>query len=467
LRTADALLRVAAALIAAATLLAAAPVLAQNAATSKFDHDPTGFPLTGTHVSIPCASCHINARFKTTPRNCFGCHNGMTAPGAASLLGAHPITTNYCEGCHQTTTWRDYRFIDHVQALGPCAACHNGKVAVGKTPQHPITNAPCNTCHFNTVTFKGGILPPATPATATTPAATTTTTPAATTPAPANSGTAPSQSPNRPTSTPQPPTGAPASSGVQTSSSMRNASGKPNHAGFVSGCATCHNGAAAMGKKPNHIVTTAPCETCHRSTVTFAGARMNHAGLVANCGRCHNGAVATGKPAKHIVTAAPCETCHKSTMMFAGARVDHASLTGACATCHNGVTAEGRPRQHVMTTAPCDTCHRTSFWTPATFRHVSPAFVDHGPGVGCQSCHAGNAQTAAWKFPAFRPGCAGCHAQQYRPMAHVKFERPAKVYYTVSELRDCTGSCHTYTDSTMRTIVTRSFSRHRAIGGGW
>jgi hypothetical protein len=42
-----------------------------------------------------------------------------------------------------------------------------------------------------------------------------------------------------------------------------------------------------------------------------------------------------------------------------------------------------------------------------------------------------------------------------------------KVYYTVSELRDCTGSCHTYTDSTMRTIVTRNLSRHRAIGGGW
>jgi hypothetical protein len=174
-----------------------------------------------------------------------------------------------------------------------------------------------------------------------------------------------------------------------------------------------------------------------------------------------------GKPAKHLTTAAPCESCHKSTRTFAGARVDHASLSGGCATCHNGVTAEGRPRQHVMTTAPCDACHRTTFWTPATFRHVSPAFVNHGPGVGCESCHAGNAQTAAWKFPAFRPGCAGCHAQEYRPMAHLKFVRPVKVYYTVSELRDCTGSCHTYSDRTMRTVVTRNFSRHRAVGGGW
>src|SRR5258707_7850835 len=137
--------------VAAVVLSIAVPGYAPNAATSKFDQNPTGFPLTGTHVSVPCASCHINARYKTTPRACFGCHNGMTAPGAASVL-SHPVTTNYCEGCHQTTTWRDYRFIDHVQALGPCANCHNNKIAAGKTPNHPITNAACNTCHFNTVT---------------------------------------------------------------------------------------------------------------------------------------------------------------------------------------------------------------------------------------------------------------------------------------------------------------------------
>jgi len=230
---------------------------------------------------------------------------------------------------------------------------------------------------------------------------------------------------------------------------------------------TCHNGNTAVGKQPNHVVTTAPCETCHRSTTTFAGARMNHTGLVANCMRCHNGTIASGKPVKHITTSAPCESCHKSTMTFAGARVDHAMLSGACQTCHNGTVAEGRPRQHVMTTAPCDSCHQTRFWLPATFRHTSPGFTNHGPGVDCASCHVGNSQMARWKFMAYRPTCAGCHADQYRPQPHVKFERPVKMYYTVSELRDCTGNCHTYADSTMRTVVQRNFGRHRALGGGW
>src|SRR6266446_6683852 len=196
--------------VAAVVLRIAVPGYAQNAATSQFDHNATGFLLTGTHVSVPCASCHINARYKTTPRACFGCHNGMTAPGAASVL-SHPVTTNYCEGCHQTTTWRDYRFIDHVQALGPCANCHNNKIAAGKTPNHPITNAACNTCHFDTVTFKGGILPPNTPQTPAAAATTSTTaTPPTTTTAPPN--TSSSKLPS-----------------AQTPSRMPGASTKPSH----------------------------------------------------------------------------------------------------------------------------------------------------------------------------------------------------------------------------------------------
>jgi hypothetical protein len=380
-------------LLAAAVLLTAACAYAQNPSTSKFNHDTTGFPLTGTHAYVPCASCHINARFKTTPTACFGCHNGMTAPGLASLLNGHPKTTNYCEGCHQTTTWRDYRFIDHVQALAPCATCHNGKIAQGKGPNHPVVNATaaCNTCHFNTVTWGGAVIVPA--AAATTPAATA-----------ASSMTNPSKQ-----TTPQ------------TSSTMLRGSTKPDH-------------------------TT----------------------LIANCMRCHNGAVAPGKPAKHVATNAPCETCHRSTRTFAGARVDHRSLTGSCISCHNGSSAEGRPARHILTALPCDTCHQTTFWSPVTkYKHTSPAYVNHGPGIGCEGCHAGNSQTVAWKFPAYRMTCAGCHADKFRPTAHLKFQRPAKVYYTVSDLRDCTASCHTYADGTQRTIVARSFSRHRAFGGGW
>src|SRR5260370_6988809 len=241
---------------------------------------------------------------------------------------------------------------------------------------------------------------------------------------------------------------------------MVNGSPKPTQAGLVTGCATCHNGAAATGKRTNHVVTSAPCESCHKSTVTFAGARMNHTGLVANCARCHSRTAAIGKPMKHVVTNAPCETCHKSTLTFAGARVDHASLSATCISCHNGAAAEGRPPRHLLTTLPCDTCHRTAFWTPVTYRHTSLAYVNHGLGIGCNSCHAANGQTAAWKFPAFRPNCAGCHVDKYPPMAHVKSDRPVKVSYTAAHLPASPAPCHTSAHHTHRSILLRNFNPH-------
>jgi hypothetical protein len=240
-----------------------------------------------------------------------------------------------------------------------------------------------------------------------------------------------------------------------------------NHSGITNGCARCHNGVTAVGKPANHVITNAPCETCHKSTVTFAGARMNHVGIIANCASCHTGRNELGKPANHIITNAPCETCHKSTVTFAGARMDHSRITGTCASCHNGTTAEGKPVRHFVTTLPCEMCHRTVTWTPVVYRHTSPAYVDHGMALNCTSCHTSNATAVTWKFPAYRPDCAGCHAANYRPMPHPKFERPIPVYYTVMELRDCAGACHIYTDNSLRNIKVRRSSVHHAIGGGW
>jgi hypothetical protein len=433
-------------LIVAATVLPITrPGHGQNASTSSFNHFSTGFPLTGTHVSVSCASCHVNGRLKNTPTQCIGCHNTMTAPGEPQ---SHPKTTNRCEGCHLTTTWRDIAFMDHAQATGPCASCHNNKLAVGKSASHIVTEAPCGSCHHNTVSFAGATVPsnPAAPGAATAPA----------TAAPANVA-----APTRPASPAQP---KPAQPSLPQPNLVQ-----PNlsHLGVINGCARCHDGVTAGGKPPNHVVGNAPCENCHKSTVTFAGAGMNHGGIIANCAGCHNGSTATGKPTKHILANAACESCHKSTVTFEGARFDHASVTATCASCHNGTTTEGRPARHFLTTLPCESCHRASAWMPASYRHASPSYVDHGAGVACTSCHVANAQTVAWRFPAFRPGCAGCHVDKYRPMSHPKFERPVQVYYTIAELRDCTGACHIFADNTQRNILRRQSGVHRSAGGGW
>ena len=194
---------------------------------------------------------------------------------------------------------------------------------------------------------------------------------------------------------------------------------------------------------------------------------MDHSGITANCASCHNGRTAKGKSNNHIATNAPCETCHRSTRTFAGARMDHSGVTGNCAACHNGRTATGKPNRHFVTSAPCETCHRTSGWTPLVFRHSSPAYPDHGRRLDCTSCHKTNAQTIPWQFSQYRPDCAACHANDFKPREHKKYKSPTTRFYTAGELRDCSGACHEYTDSSMTTIRKRRSGEHRANKGDW
>jgi hypothetical protein len=147
--------------------------------------------------------------------------------------------------------------------------------------------------------------------------------------------------------------------------------------------------------------------------------------------------------------------------------MNHANVTAPCASCHTGSTASGKPPRHFVTTLPCETCHRTAAWTPVTYRHSSPLYQEHGPTIACSGCHITNAQAVPFKFPAFRPDCGACHAASFRPMAHVKTQRPVTIFYMAAELKDCAGACHIYSDKLMTTIVTRRSGEHRANRGGW
>ena len=62
--------------------------------------------------------------------------------------------------------------------------------------------------------------------------------------------------------------------------------------------------------------------------------------------------------------------------------------------------------------------------------------------------------------PQYQPDCAGCHASNFRSGPHDKTLQGTK--YTVSELRNCSGACHVYTNATLTTISrTRNGPEHR------
>ncbi len=179
---------------------------------------------------------------------------------------------------------------------------------------------------------------------------------------------------------------------------------------------------------------------------------------------CHNGSTATGKPNNHLPTVQACDTCHRTTA-WKPATFSHTTVTpGTCMTCHNGVSASGKSSGHFATTRSCDACHRTTAWVPVTqYSHLSPFYRQHASGVTCRGCHSANAEVIAWKFAAYKPDCAGCHADKFKPGPHKKSDNPV-VYYTVAELRDCSGSCHTYTDGTFTAIKKTRTGEHRPTG---
>jgi hypothetical protein len=206
-----------------------------------------------------------------------------------------------------------------------------------------------------------------------------------------------------------------------------------DHFGVVGDCASCHDGTTADGKPTTHITSGETCEDCH-TTNAWLPANFNHDMITGTCVSCHNGVEADGKSVDHVLTTDICEDCHTVTA-FAPAIVDHAQVLGSCSNCHDGTTATGKDTGHFTTTYECDHCHTRDFWAPLTLDHVSATYPgDHRGNLDCTDCHSSNAEDVPWPFPAYAPDCAGCHASDYRLDPH----RNA----TVSELRDCAGSCH-------------------------
>lgn len=67
---------------------------------------------------------------------CINCHDGNQARGKSAT---HIMTTDLCAACHTLGTWLPK--MDHIQAVGTCANCHNTSTA------HARTTDKCAACH--------------------------------------------------------------------------------------------------------------------------------------------------------------------------------------------------------------------------------------------------------------------------------------------------------------------------------
>jgi len=448
--------------------------------------------------------------------NCAQCHaTGLSFANMApptlvepptGPTGHIPVGTLPCEDCHSTTNFTTFSGTvmkhTYVRALA-CDGCHeygmtwktNSGVGLWTRPSpnhHAGVDCGGSNCHSSRDRRAIGR-----PASTTVPTKATTGTTTARTSSSAASGTA--------TATASA-TSRAARIGVATvgagASAMAGAVTAPgpfDHSKVLgTSCVTCHSAGSGAGKPANHIATTDACAACHTTLAWMPLARVDHTQVKGTCASCHNGVIATGKPSRHVPTTAGCESCH-TTNAWTPARFDHALVSAhSCTTCHDAVHATGLPRNHIPTTQQCDTCHGTLAWKPVkldhtmltaacaschnnggavgmspghlntkrdcatchsypdwsvvNFRHVSVTYPgQHRAALACTACHTTNMDQVPYLSPANAGTCAGCHAKDFKPDAHPKTAKGLK--YTATDLANCSGACHVYSDSTQSTIT--------------
>jgi hypothetical protein len=235
-----------------------------------------------------------------------------------------------------------------------------------------------------------------------------------------------------------------------------------DHMQVLGTCSSCHNGRSAIGKPVTHVATLADCGTCHTSNA-WTPARFDHraAGASVGCRRCHDAVHATGMPAHHVPTTQDCSTCH-GTLAWTPAKVDHSTLTARCANCHNNLAATGMTSRHMVTMRDCASCHAYPDWIVVLYRHQSANYPgEHRAALSCVSCHSANTEQVLYSAPADAGSCAACHARDFKPEAHPRTTRGQ--WYTASELRDCSGACHVYADTSSGSITTSRPARYHRV----
>lgn len=329
-------------LIAMVLTVATVQVMAESQKGGRdFNHSTTGFTLTGGHATTVCETCHVDGVFKGTPKNCDGCHALGQRVVATPKSTSHILTDAPCESCHfNTSTFLGARYNHAAATPGQCASCHNGRSAKGKHASHAATTFSCDQCHRT-------------------------------------------------------------SSWIPASW---------NHTGSsYSGqdCSICHK-AGGLGR---NYTTTAKhttfinslaisnCKSCHTNYYSFFSHYYIHDKPFVSCGECHaNPAYTTAGGVTQAVNVihgsatavgiTNCESCHvRSYASFAGARYLHndaAFGAGDCLTCHNGAYASirGMPTNHIPldVTAKCNVCHLSgSSWGGMQHSQVQTH--------ACKTCH--------------------------------------------------------------------------------
>lgn len=366
-------------------------------ADNVFNHNNTGFPLTGAHTTADCIQCHANG-YQGTPTDCNACHNvdfmaslnpnhnalGLptdcatchtTDPGWApasfvihndfyALNGAHATIANNCVQCHNG---------DYNNTPNTCIGCHNSDYTSTTTPNHISANfgTDCASCHSENAWI--------------------------------------------PSTFDHDGQNFPIYSG--------------SHNGVWTNCNECHTNPGS------YAVFT--CTTCHVNPET----NEEHAGVngyVYNspaCLACHPNGEADGNSFNHNTTSFPLTGAHIGADCVQCHANGYQNTPTDCNACHNADYIASIDPNHMAANIPadCAMCHTTNpGWSPATF----PIHDNFYPLTGAHSTIANNCiECHANGYSNTPNDCNGCHNTDY--MASLNPNHNA-----IGLSTDC-ASCHT------------------------
>jgi hypothetical protein len=98
------------------------------------DHGQSKYPLTGSHLAVPCFACHAQfvddkgrefAQFDFADQSCKGCHDDVHR-GQLNKF----IDESGCEFCHNTESWHKVSF-DHSKTQFPLIGKHESTECMG------------------------------------------------------------------------------------------------------------------------------------------------------------------------------------------------------------------------------------------------------------------------------------------------------------------------------------------------
>jgi hypothetical protein len=337
---------------------------------ASFDHNLSGFPLTGAHASVNCAQCHVNGQYAGTPSACFDCHeanyNGTTNP--------NHVTGNFdhnCATCHTTSGWSPATF-DHSQSAFPLTGAH---VAVSCTQchiggQYAGTPTDCYSCHQQD--YEGATAPDHVAGQFSHDCAECHTTAA----------WQPSTFDHNQTTFPL--------TGAHLTTSCQACHVNGQYPGTPTDCWACHQTDFEGVQDPDHVTGnfSHACAQCH-TTIAWSPASFDHNG--------------TNFPLTGAHVNASCTQCHINGQ-FQG-------TTTQCYGCHQPDYEGATDPNHVSNqfNHDCAQCHSTTSWSPSTFDHGQTQFPLTGAhtNVSCIACHVNG------QYQGTPTECYACHQSDY------------------------------------------------------